>query len=80
MQRLQKIIRAIAVIVELEQYTFEQFHQITLRLLSVEQEFARIIADAVWNTSKNLRDCVSIGKLTRSEEDVDFLVEKFLYR
>jgi holliday junction DNA helicase RuvB len=67
-------------VVELDQYTYEQFHEITLRLLSVEQEFAPIIADAVWNTSKNLRDCVSIGKLTRSEEDVDFLVDKFLYR
>ena len=67
-------------VVELDQYTYEQFHEITLRLLSVEQEFARIIADAVWNTSKNLRDCVSIGKLARSEEDVNFLIDKFLCR
>ncbi len=65
-------------IVELDQYTYEQFHEITLRLLSVEQEYARIIADAVWDTSRNLRDCIRIGKLARSEEDVNFLIEKFL--
>jgi hypothetical protein len=31
------------------------------------------VADAVWNTSRNLRDCVIIGKLARSEEDLNFL-------
>ena len=44
----------------------------------LDKDFARIIADAVRNTSGNLRDCVRIGKLVRSEEDVNFLVEKFL--
>lgn len=65
-------------IVELEPYTYEQFYEITLRLL--DEDFARIIADAVWNTSRNLRDCVKIGKLARSESDVNFLVEKFVHR
>ena len=63
-------------IVELEPYTYEQFYEITVHLL--DKDFARIIADAVWNTSRNLRDCVRIGKLVRSDEDVNFLVEKFL--
>jgi MoxR-like ATPase len=63
-------------IVELEPYTYEQFYEITLHLL--DKDFARIIADAVWNRSRNLRDCVRIGKLARSEEDVNFLVEKFV--
>jgi holliday junction DNA helicase RuvB len=63
-------------IVELEPYTYEQFYEITVHLL--DKDFARIIADAVWNRSRNLRDCVRIGKLARSEEDVNFLVEKFL--
>jgi Holliday junction DNA helicase RuvB len=61
-------------IVELELYTYEQFYKITLCLLDAKQEIARIIADAVWNTSRNLRDCVRIGKLARMEEDVKFLV------
>jgi MoxR-like ATPase len=64
-------------IVELEPYTYEQFHGIAVHLL--EKDFARLIADAVWNTSRNLRDCVRIGKLARSQDDVNFLVEKFLY-
>ena len=65
-------------IIELEPYTYEEFYEITVHLL--DKDFARIIADAVWNTSKNLRDCVSIGKLARSEEDVNFLIDKFLCR
>jgi Holliday junction DNA helicase RuvB len=63
-------------IVELEPYTYERFYEITLHLL--DEDIARIIADAVCNTSKNLRDCVRIGKLARAEEDVVFLIEKFL--
>ena len=59
-------------IVKLEPYTYEQFYEITLRLL--DEDFARNIAEGVWNTSKNLRDCVRIGKLARSEEDVIFLI------
>ena len=59
-------------IVEVDQYTSEQFYEITFRLSHTHQEIARIIADAVWNTSRNLRDCVRIGKLARSEDDVKF--------
>ncbi len=29
----------------------------------LDNDFARFIADAVWDTSRNLRDCVSVGKL-----------------
>jgi holliday junction DNA helicase RuvB len=63
-------------IVDLEPYMYEQFYEITVHLL--DKDIARIIADAVWNTSRNLRDCVRIGKLARSIEDVNFLVQKFL--
>jgi len=65
-------------IIELEPYTYEEFYEITFRLLGTRQEIARIIADAVWKTSRNLRDCVRIAKLANSEEDANFLVEKFL--
>jgi holliday junction DNA helicase RuvB len=63
-------------IIELESYTYERFYEITVHLLN--KDIARIIAGAVWNTSRNLRNCVRIGKLARTEEDVNFLVEKFL--
>jgi holliday junction DNA helicase RuvB len=61
-------------VVEIESYTYNEFHQITARLLHHHGKISRTIADAVWFTSRNLRDCVRIGKLARSEEDVNFLV------
>jgi len=60
--------------VQMEPYTYEEFYGITLRLLHDRARVAPTIADAVWSTSKNLRDCVRIGRLARSEEDVNFLV------
>jgi MoxR-like ATPase len=64
-------------IVELEPYTYEQFYEITLHLL--DNDIARIIAKAIWNTSRKLSDCVRIGKLARSVEDVNFIIEKFIH-
>jgi len=64
--------------VQLEPYTYEEFYGITLRLLHDRARVAPTIADAVWNTSKNLRDCVRIGRLAKTEEDVEFLIDKFI--
>jgi len=61
-------------VVELEPNTYDQFYEITLRLLHDQEKIAPTIVGAVWNTSKNMRDCVRIGKLARSEEDVNFLI------
>jgi holliday junction DNA helicase RuvB len=65
-------------LLKLEPYTYEQFYEITLKLLDVSEDIARIIGDSVWSTSRDIRDCVRIGKLARSEEDVKFLVENFI--
>jgi Holliday junction DNA helicase RuvB len=65
-------------IVKIEPYTYEQFYEITLRLLDYQEEIAPTIADVVWNTSKNVRDCVRIGRLATSVEDVKFLIDKFI--
>src|SRR5439155_8899803 len=65
-------------VVALEPYTFDQFYEITLRLLNNQSKVAPAIADAIWNTSRNIRDCVNIGRLARKEEDVRFLLEKFV--
>jgi len=64
--------------VQMEPYTYEEFYGITLRLLHDRVKVAPTVADAVWNTSKNIRDCVRIGKLAQSEEDVKFLINKFI--
>jgi Holliday junction DNA helicase RuvB len=66
-------------IIELEPYNYEQFCQITMRLLikqhKVEEEIAKATAYMVWNRlgSKNIRDCVRIGRMAKSVEDVDFI-------
>jgi Holliday junction DNA helicase RuvB len=73
-------------IVHLEPYTYEQFYEITVRLLtsdqhSVDEEIAKVTADAVWNTSsttRNIRDCVRVAKMAKSAEDVKWLVKSFL--
>ena len=61
--------------VELKPYTYEQFYQITMRILHNHTNVAPLIADAVWNKSRNIRDCVRIGQLATTEEDVKFLLQ-----
>ncbi|HET7390984.1 MAG TPA: hypothetical protein VFJ51_09190 [Nitrososphaeraceae archaeon] len=67
-------------IVELEPYTYEQFLEITNKLLTRQmiEGVATVIANAVWNKSRDIRDRVRIGKLARSAEDVGFIVDTFL--
>jgi hypothetical protein len=72
-------------IVKLEPYTYKQFFDITVRLLtsdqySVDEEIAKATADAVWNTSttRNIRDCIRVAKMAKSVEDVNWLVKSFL--
>jgi Holliday junction DNA helicase RuvB len=74
-------------IVKLQQYTYEQFYDITIRLLTtsnqhnVDEEIAKVTADEVWNissTTKNIRDCVRVAKMAKSVEDVKWLVKSFL--
>ena len=41
---------------------------------NVDGGHASVIAEAVWNNSRDIRDRVKIGKLATSEEDLGFLV------
>jgi holliday junction DNA helicase RuvB len=70
-------------IVKLEPYTYEQFYQITIGLLTssqynVDEEIAKATADAIWNSTQNIRDCARIGKMAKSVEDVNWFVNTFL--
>ena len=65
-------------VVKLEQYTYEQFYEISARLLDIPEDMARFIADSVWNMSRDIRDCIRIGRIARTEEDAKFLVENFI--
>jgi hypothetical protein len=68
--------------VKLEPYTYEQFYQITVELLTrqqnVDEEIAKA-ADAVWNKMKsaNIRDCVKIGRMSKPIDDDNFLADTF---
>jgi len=67
-------------VVELEQYTYEQFLEITYELLSrhkIEGGVACVIANAVWNRSKDIRDCVKIGSLAKNTSDLEFIIDNF---
>jgi Holliday junction DNA helicase RuvB len=69
-------------ILKLHDYTYEQFYGITMRLLTsnrynVDEEIARTIMEAVWNTSKNIRDCIKIARMAKSLEDARWLVTAF---
>jgi replication-associated recombination protein RarA len=70
-------------IVRLEPYTYEQFYEITVQLLTssrnhVDEEIAKATASAVWKTSKNIRDSIKISSMAKSIEDVDWLATTFL--
>ena len=70
-------------IVRIEPYTYEQFYDITLRLLTsdrhnVDEEMGKVTADAVWNTTRNIRDCIKIANMAKSVEDVNWLAKYFL--
>jgi replication-associated recombination protein RarA len=63
-------------IVELEPYTYEQFFEITKQRLSHQkiEQIANLIASAVWARSQDMRDCIKIGSMAKTIEDVDFLI------
>jgi holliday junction DNA helicase RuvB len=68
-------------IIQLEPYSYEQFSQITMRLLTeqykIDKEIAKATPYMVWNKmrSKNIRDCVRIGRMARSVQDLDFIID-----
>jgi hypothetical protein len=68
-------------VVNLKAYTYEQFYQITVELLTkqhkVKEEIAEATANAIWHNSANIRDCVKIGRTAKSIEDVMFIVDNF---
>ena len=68
-------------IVELESYNYEQFCQITKRILikqhKANEEIAKATARMVWNKleSRNIRDCVKIGRMAKSVEYINFIID-----
>jgi replication-associated recombination protein RarA len=68
---------------KLEPYTYQQFCEITQRLLGpsgIGPEIARATANAVWHDirSGNIRDCIRIARMAKSIEDINFIVNTYL--
>ena len=65
----------------LDEYPFEEFIEIVRRLLKkryrLDANISEKIAYAVWNRmeSKDIRDAMNIAKLTKSTDDIDWLVD-----
>ena len=67
------------IVLQLEEYTYQEFLQIAKRLLSKSYNMTEIlsttIADTIWNSgSKDVRDLLKVGKLARCPEDVGWVV------
>ena len=67
-------------VLEVPEYTFEQFREITVAMLkkeNIDKPVALSIAEKVWHEldSKDIRDVIKIGRLASSNEDVSFVVK-----
>jgi Holliday junction DNA helicase RuvB len=68
------------VILEMPEYTFEEFTEIAvsrLRQENVQQSVARLIAETVWNEldPKDIRDIIKVGRLASSGEEISLVVK-----
>ncbi len=59
-------------------YTFGSFTEVCTHILGkdgVQSDVAAAIADAVWNRlkSKDIRDCIKLGRLAKTKEDVGWI-------
>jgi Holliday junction resolvasome RuvABC ATP-dependent DNA helicase subunit len=66
------------IVLHFKQYRYENFHDIAVHILAQEgisSEIASASADAVWRKmrSKDIRDCIKIGRLAKIKEDVDWI-------
>jgi Holliday junction resolvasome RuvABC ATP-dependent DNA helicase subunit len=70
-------------VLHLQPYSFDEFMEITRKVLyregGISSAIADMISDAVWNQMKssNIRDCVKIGRLARSTDEINSLVNTF---
>ncbi len=66
------------IVLHFKQYRYENFREIAVHILAQEgisSEIATACADAVWlkMKSKDIRDCIKIGRLAKTKEDVDWI-------
>jgi holliday junction DNA helicase RuvB len=66
------------IVLHFKKYKYENFREIAVHILAQEgisSEIATACADAVWlkMKSKDIRDCIKIGRLSKMKEDVDWI-------
>jgi Holliday junction DNA helicase RuvB len=68
------------VVLHFKQYTFGSFQEVCAHILGregVPADVAASIADAVWTKlkSKDIRDCIKIGRLAKTKEEVGWIAQ-----
>jgi Holliday junction DNA helicase RuvB len=68
------------VVLHFKQYSFSSFQEVCAHILGregVTPDVATAIAEAVWSKlkSKDIRDCIKIGRLTKKKEDVEWITQ-----
>jgi replication-associated recombination protein RarA len=77
--KISNALRSRFIVLQLEEYTYDQFLQIAKHLLAktyrMNEVLSATIATAIWSSgSKDVRDLLKVGKLARSAEDVEWIV------
>ena len=84
--KISNALKSRFIVLQLEEYTYNQFRQIAKHLLTKTYDMTEIlsttIADTIWNSgSKDVRDLLKVGKLVRSPDDVEWIIRTLqLYR
>jgi Holliday junction DNA helicase RuvB len=68
------------VVLHFKQYSFGSFQEVCAHILGregVTPDVATAIAEAVWTKlkSKDIRDCIKIGRLAKTKEDVEWIAQ-----
>jgi Holliday junction DNA helicase RuvB len=68
------------VVLHFKQYSFGSFQEVCAHILGREgitSDVTAAIAEAVWTKlkSKDIRDCIKIGRLAKTKEDVEWIVQ-----
>jgi Holliday junction DNA helicase RuvB len=86
LDNLSKPLKSRFLIFYLPEYKYEEFVEISTKLLKerykIESRTASKVADKVWNEldSKDIRDVLKIGKMAKHEEtdsDIDWLIHTY---
>src|ERR671916_1389657 len=68
------------VVLRFKQYSFGSFQEVCTHILGregVTSDIAAAIAEAVWTKlkSKDIRDCIKIGRLAKTKDDVEWIAQ-----